>query len=246
MFTGIIQAVAEIESIDDHDAIRTFTIEFPPRFCEGLFVGASVSVDGVCLTVTKIISPTRASFDVILQSLRVTTLSNCCSGQIVNVERAARDGAEIGGHPISGHVDFSAEIRSIATLEGNKVLRVAIPGEFRRYLFPKGYVAINGASLTLAEVNREDGWFEIWLIPETRRATVFDTKQAGDWVNIEIERNTQVVVDTIRDGVSEILGRLQPAVEALLLERGLRLEDLVQPSVLAIAARNGGANGRTE
>jgi riboflavin synthase len=237
MFTGIIQAVAEIERVEDHDAIRTFIIRFPSGFCDGLQVGGSVSVDGVCLTATELLSSERASFDVILQSLRITTLNDCTPGARVNVERAAKDGAEIGGHPISGHVDFAAEIRSVATLEGNKVLRVAIPWEFIRYLFPKGYVAINGASLTLAEVDRAEGWFEVWLIPETRRMTVFDGKQAGDWLNIEIERQTQIVVDTIRESVRETLGRLQPAVEALFLEKGVNLEELLRPSVVAITSQ---------
>src|SRR6185437_7824333 len=136
--------------------------------------------------------------------------------QAVNVERAAKDGAEIGGHPISGHIDFAAAIRSVATLEGNKVVRIGVPPDHIRYVFPKGYIAIDGASLTVSEVDREDHWFEIWLIPETRRVTVFDQKIAGAWVNVEIDRNTQVVVDTIRDTVREALGRVQPVFEALL------------------------------
>ncbi len=234
MFTGIVQGVGRIEAVHDHDAIRTFDIEFPVGFCEGLAPGASVAVDGVCLTVTTVLSPTRATFDVILQSLNVTTLSDYAAGQAVNVERAAKDGAEIGGHPLSGHIDFSAQIRQVATFDGNKVLRIGIPPDFTRYMFPKGYIAINGASLTVSEVDREDRAFEVWLIPETRRMTVFEGKNAGDWLNIEIERNTQVVVDTIRLTVQETLGRLQPALEALLLEKGLRLEDLVAPTPLAL------------
>lgn len=99
MFTGIVQGIATIERVDDHDAIRTFTIRFPEDFCSGLQIGASVSVDGVCLTATELLSGTLASFDVILQSLNVTTLSDCGAGASVNVERAAKDGAEIGGQP---------------------------------------------------------------------------------------------------------------------------------------------------
>lgn len=113
MFTGIVQGTANISRVDDHDGIRTFGIEFPEGFCQGLNIGASVAVDGVCLTVTEIVSPTRATFDVILQSLRVTTLGHHVSGQTVNVERAAMDGAEIGGHPLSGHVDFRAQILEV-------------------------------------------------------------------------------------------------------------------------------------
>ncbi|MBS0610057.1 MAG: riboflavin synthase, partial [Proteobacteria bacterium] len=100
-----------------------------------------------------------------------------------------------------------------------------VPEAFRRYVFAKGYIAIHGASLTVAEVNRSEGWFEVWLIPETRRATVFEAVAVGDLLNIEIERSTQVVVDTVREAVHESLGHLQPVLEALLKEKGLSLDD---------------------
>ena len=116
--------------------------------------------------------------------------------------------------------------------DNNLVWRVAVPEAFRRYIFAKGYIAIHGASLTVAEVNRQEGWFEIWMIPETRRATVFENKKVGDRLNIEIERSTQVVVDTVREAVQESLGRLQPVLEALLKEKGLSLDDFVQAPVL--------------
>ncbi len=232
MFTGIVQSVARIASVKDKDGIRTFEIDFPDGFTAELAIGASVSVDGVCLTVTRIVSPSKIEFDVILQSLAVTTLGNYKVGQAVNVERAAKDGAEIGGHPLSGHVDFSTAIESVATSGNNKVLRIALPDQFRRYVFSKGYIAVNGASLTVSECDKAAGWFEIWLIPETRRATVLDAKQAGDRLNVEIERGTQVVVDTVRDAVKETLGELQPHFEALLKERGLVLEEIVRPPAL--------------
>lgn len=232
MFTGIVQGVARIAAIRDEDGIRTFTIEFPDRFADGLAIGGSVSVDGVCLTATTILSPNRVRFDVILQSLAVTTLGRYVAGDAVNVERAARDGAEIGGHPLSGHVDFSATIESVGETGGNKVVRIAIPEEYRRYVFAKGYIAVNGASLTVAECDKAEGWFEVWLIPETRRATNLDARRAGDRLNVEIERGTQVIVDTVRDAVAESLGELRPLLEALLKERGLALEELVTPSII--------------
>lgn len=228
MFTGIIQATATLQNIHDHEGMRTFTLTFPSGFCEDLAIGASVSVDGVCLTVTELLSATEATFDVILQSLNVTTLGAYAVGSIVNVERAAKDGAEIGGHPLSGHIDFSALIETEKTSATNRTLRISIPAAFRKYIFAKGYIAINGASLTVAEVNRAEGWFEVWLIPETRRVTVFEQKHAGDRLNIEIERGTQVVVDTVRESVQESLGKLQPLLEAILKEKGLVLEDLFQ------------------
>ena len=225
MFTGIVQAVAHLAAIEDRPGLRTFTIEFPAGFCAGLEIGASVAVDGVCLTVTQIASSTAARFDVMQQSLNITTLGSYAQGDRVNVERAAREGAEIGGHPLSGHVDFTARLESVREFDNNLVWRVAVPERYLRYVFAKGYIAIHGASLTVAEVDRRAGWFEVWLIPETRRATVFEGKRAGDALNIEIERSTQIVVDTVREAVHDSLGRLAPVLEALLAEKGLALDD---------------------
>ncbi len=230
MFTGIVQATATLAAIHDQQGLRTFTIDFPAGFCDDLAIGASVSVDGCCLTVTALLSPTQAAFDVMLQSLNVTTLGGYAQGDRVNVERAAKDGAEIGGHPLSGHIDFAATLASVRTLDNNLVWRVAVPEPFRRYIFAKGYIAVHGASLTVSEANRAEGWFEVWLIPETRRATVFEGKREGDALNVEIERSTQVMVDTVREAVAQSLGRLQPVLEALLQEKGLSLDDfMTQP-----------------
>ena len=110
MFTGIVQATAGIAAIHDRAGLRTFTLDFPEGFCHDLAIGASVATDGVCLTVTEILSPTQANFDVMLQSLNITTLGSYAQGDRVNMERAAKDGAEIGGHPLSGHVDFTGTL----------------------------------------------------------------------------------------------------------------------------------------
>lgn len=227
MFTGIIQGMGQVTSINDHDKLRTFVIKFPEGFCDGLEIGASVSIDGVCLTVTKLLTPTRATFDVMLQSLNVTTLGDYVVGQNVNIERAAKDGAEIGGHPLSGHVDFCAVVDKVSVNEGNKVMRFSVPPQFMRYIFSKGYIAVNGTSLTVSDASRAENWFEVWLIPETRRVTVFEEKKEGDKLNVEIERGTQVVVDTVRDTVHEVLGKLTPVLEALLQEKGMSLDDFL-------------------
>lgn len=230
MFTGIVQGIARIASITDKPGLRTFTLEFPAGFCQNLEIGASVAVDGVCLTVTGLHGENAAAFDVMQQSLAITTLGKYLPDGHINVERAARDGAEIGGHPLSGHVDFTAQIAQIRRLENNYVIRFAVLAEWLRYIFAKGYIAINGASLTVAEVNRQEGWFEVWLIPETLRMTVFAEKQTGDSLNIEIERSTQVVVDTVRSMLQETLGPLLPALEELLKQQGKTVDDLVQPA----------------
>ena len=227
MFTGIVQAVATVSVLVDKPGLRSFTLEFPPGFCDGLEIGASVSVDGVCPTVTERVGDAAANFDVMQQSLALTTLDTLKVGSRINVERAARDGAEIGGHPLSGHVDFQAVLGSVRTPENNHVMRIAVPSPWMRYIFAKGYIAINGASLTVSDASKAEGWFEVWLIPETLRMTTFGEKGPGDALNIEIERSTQVMVDTVRDAVDERLGALLPALTVLLRERGVDVDALL-------------------
>jgi len=232
MFTGIVQGMGTIKSVRDAGGIRTFEIGFPAGFAVDLQIGASVAVDGVCLTVTELIDANSASFDVMLQSLRITTLGDLVAGSRVNVERAAKDGAEIGGHPLSGHVDFCATILEVNQYEENCCLKIGVPGDWMRYIFAKGYIALDGASLTVADVNKEAGWFEVWLIPETRRMTVFGEKAAGARINVEIERATQVVVDTVRAALEEKLGALLPVLESVLAKGGFDLNALVSPDAV--------------
>lgn len=226
MFTGIVQGVATVKKIQDQTGLRTIQLAFPEGFDHQLQIGASVATDGVCLTVTKLFE-NAAEFDIMQQTLAITTLGRYAENVQVNVERAAKDGAEIGGHPLSGHVDFVAHLAQIRQLENNYVMRIAVPQDWMRYIFAKGYIAINGASLTIAEANREECWFEVWLIPETLRMTVFGQKQVGDTLNIEIERQTQVVVDTVRNMLQETLGPLMPALEALLAQQRKSTQDLL-------------------
>ncbi len=251
MFTGIVQGIAQVQALTQRPGLTSFQLRFPSGFADGLAIGASVAVDGTCLTVTELIEQggelRAASFDVMQQSLGLTTLATLREGSVVNVERAARDGAEIGGHPLSGHVDFMARVQQIRRPENNHVLRIAVPAPWMRYVFAKGYIAINGASLTVAEVGRDSGphseseadgsgWFEVWLIPETLRMTTFGSKAEGAALNIEIERQTQVFVDTVRAAVRETLteqlGALRPVLEALLREKGLSLDALASSARL--------------
>ena len=239
MFTGIVQGMAQVQTLADRPGLRSFTLQFPPGFADGLAVGASVAVDGVCLTATTVHAAAdgrgAADFDVMQQSLALTTLGALVPGSRVNVERAAKDGAEIGGHPLSGHIDFLATLVALRRPENNRVLRIQVPAPWMRYVFNKGYIAVNGASLTVAQVQREvggAGWFEVWLIPETVRATTFGGLTEGAALNIEIERSTQVFVDTVRETIEERLGPLLPALETLLRQQGRSLDDLAQPPAL--------------
>jgi riboflavin synthase len=217
MFTGIVQGVAHIAQLTDRSGLRTLRLRFPGGFDAGLQVGASVAVEGVCLTVTAL-HDGAADFDVMQQTLSLTTLGTLKEGSAVNVERAARQGAEVGGHVLSGHIDLQATLASIREPENNRVLRIAVPAPWMRYVFAKGYIAVNGASLTVAEAQREPGdagWFEVWLIPETLRMTTFVHKREGDALNIEIERQTQVIVDTVRAAVNEQLAPYRAMLDAL-------------------------------
>lgn len=225
MFTGIVKGRAKVADIQRRQGLYSITLQFPEGFDDGIEIGASVAVDGVCLTVTTHTSGS-ASFDVMQESLARTTLINLETGSEVNVERAARDGAEIGGHPLSGHVDCVARIIHIETPENNVVMSFQLEAEWARYVFAKGYIAVNGCSLTVSNMDRQHGRFSVWFIPETLRATTFGGKQVGDLVNIEIERATQVTVDTIRGYLDERLGPLLPRLEALLAVEGASLDQL--------------------
>ena len=116
----------------------------------------------------------------------------------------------------------------VKSSDTNRLMRFSIPEDFRKYVFAKGYIAINGASLTVSEVNRAEGWFEVWLIPETRRMTVFEDKQVGDAVNIEIERGTGGGGHRARDGAGKP-GQAPAAAGSDPQEKGLSLEDFVTP-----------------
>ena len=228
MFTGIVQGVARVAAVVERPGLRTLTLQFPAGFGGGLAIGASVAVDGTCLTVTALHPQTdapgsaaAADFDVMAPTLALTTLARLRDGSRVNVERAAGEGAEVGGHALSGHIDCTGTVVAVRQPENNHVLRIALPAPWMRYVFAKGYVAVDGASLTVAEARREadgSGWFEVWLIPETLRMTIFGDKAAGDAVNIEIERQTQIVVDTVERVLAERLGPLMPAIERLLAD----------------------------
>ena len=242
MFTGIVQGTALLQESADRPGLRSFTLALPEGLDTGLELGASVAVNGVCLTVTSRPAAGVATFDVMQQTLAVTTLGALRPGDWVNVERAARDGAEIGGHPLSGHVDCRATLQAIRRPENNHVLRLAVPAPWMRYVFAKGYIAVDGASLTVAEAGRErdgSGWFEVWLIPETLRMTTFGGKREGDTFNLEIERQTQVFVDTVRAALDERLGPLLPALEALLQAQGQSVEALAGPAPRADGAAGG-------
>lgn len=194
MFTGIVQGVATIETVQTSPGLSTFLVRFPEDTLNGVTIGASVAINGTCLTVTRQQDNTLY-FDAMQETLGLTTLGDLVAGDRVNFERAARIGDEIGGHLLSGHIHTTADLVSVERPENNCTLTFEVPEAWSRYLFPKGYIAINGASLTIGEVNGRR--FNVHLIPETLRATTFGSLREGDRVNIEVDSQTQTIVDTL-------------------------------------------------
>ena len=194
MFTGIVQGVATIAEVTKAPGLNTLVVRFPEAKVQGVTIGASVAINGTCLTVTRQ-DGDLLYFDAMQETLRLTTLGNLSEGDSVNFERAARIGDEIGGHLLSGHVHTTAVLAEIIRTENNVTLWFEVPESWMKYVFPKGYIAINGASLTIGEVTGNR--FNVHLIPETLRATTFGTAEQGQSVNIEIDSQTQTIVDTL-------------------------------------------------
>lgn len=200
MFTGIIQGTAEVVAIEEADAFRTHVIAMPEALRHGLEIGASVAHNGVCLTVTAI-EGERVSFDLMRETLRVTNLGAVTVGSRVNIERAARFGDEIGGHAMSGHVICTAELVELEAAPNNRRLWFEVPRDMERYLFNKGYIGVDGISLTIGEVRpsteSHGPRFCINLIPETLARTTLVNRVPSDWVNIEVDPQTQAIVETV-------------------------------------------------
>ncbi|MBE5254706.1 riboflavin synthase subunit alpha [Mixta mediterraneensis] len=195
MFTGIVQGTAEIVSIEEKDLFRTHIVKLPEALLPGLALGASVAHNGCCLTVTAI-DDDRVSFDLIKETLRVTNLGNLRPGDVVNIERAAKFSDEIGGHLMSGHIMTTAEICKIIQSENNREVwfKIQDPAQMK-YILHKGFVGIDGISLTVGDVTKTK--FCVHLIPETLERTTLGAKTFGDLVNIEIDPHTQAIVDTV-------------------------------------------------
>jgi len=195
MFTGIVQGLGEVTNIEDRDGIRRLQVRLPSGRDQGLETGASVAINGVCLTVVGW-NQKGVQFDVIDETLRLTNLGALDIGYLVNVERAARFGDEIGGHVLSGHIHGQVTVTKVVETDANLAVWWHVPEGLRKYVLPKGYVSLNGCSLTVGDTER-DGQFSIHLIPETRELTTFGRVAVGDSLNLEIDSQTQAIVDTV-------------------------------------------------
>ena len=170
MFTGIINNTYPVVWLERRTGLMSFAVELNAELTVGLVLGASVAIDGVCLTVSKITGQ-QIFFDVIEETLRVTTLGSLVVGSMVNVERSLKFGDELGGHLLSGHIDTTVKIVAIDRAENKLLLTLAArDSKWLEYIMPKGYVGLHGASLTVINPDSTQGTFQVSLIPETNRS----------------------------------------------------------------------------
>lgn len=195
MFTGIVQGLGKLIKVHrPSSAFHTYIVELPQEVAENLQRGASVANNGCCLTITEI-EGNCVSFDLMAETLAKTNLGLLKEGDYVNIERAARFGDEIGGHLMSGHIMTTVRIVEIEQDGFNRTVWFELPTTLSPYILTKGFVGLDGCSLTVGEVRKTR--FCVHLIPETLERTLFGSRQTGDQVNIEIDPNTQATVDTV-------------------------------------------------
>jgi len=196
MFTGIVQTTVQVHWAEHSPAFMRYALSVPLEYQKKLKTGASICVHGVCQTVVAI-EGTSVIFEAMGETLIRTTLSSLASGQWVNFERSAKMSDEIGGHLLSGHVRGTALLESIeAPTPEQRILHIACPCEWMNVILPKGYIALNGASLTVVDPDPR-GYFTVHLIPETLKRTTFGQIKANDKINVEIDSQTQAIVATV-------------------------------------------------
>ena len=184
MFTGIVEEMATVRAVERHgDVVRLDVAAHIAR--EGSEVGASVAVNGVCLTVVAA-TPEALAFELGPETLSRTTLGRLAGGDAVNLERPLRVGAAVGGHLVLGHVDGSGTVEDVTRVESTARVRIALPGAaLAPLLVAQGSVAVDGVSLTIAALDARA--FEVMVIPHTLAVTTFGRLARGQAVNLETD-----------------------------------------------------------
>jgi len=195
MFTGIVSGSGTVQRIIKNEDYITITVRAPKGFSKNLIKGSSIAVNGVCLTVKKG-KTDNLEFDVIDETLDKTNLKSLAKSDKVNLERSMTAATEIGGHLVSGHIHGVGKVLKVINKAKTKDLLIKIPQDLREYFFYKGYVALNGCSLTIGKVLKSS--FYIHLIPETLTITTFKDIALGDIINIEVDQSTINTVETVK------------------------------------------------
>ncbi len=201
MFTGIVQGVCNVVSSETGAGITRVAVDLG-GLVAGLELGASIAVNGACVTTTEI-DGSLVGFDLIKETVELSNLGELAPGTTVNVERSFRVGDEVGGHILSGHIAGVAVVSDIASDGGHRLVTVVVPREWMAYLLLKGFVALNGVSLTIADVDRSAAAIVVSLIPETLARTTFNRLEVGDRINLEVDSQTQAIVDTVRAALQD-------------------------------------------
>lgn len=195
MFTGIVETVGTIKKLEQLDDIWILEISVDADFSIDLKQGASVSVNGICLTFID--TPSNLlRFDVVKETYDRTNLAFLDKGDLVNLERSLSFGDEVGGHLVSGHIHCMGKVIKQQCDNRSTDLLIDLENNDTSYLFEKGYIAINGCSLTLGEI--EFNAFYLHLIPETLKVTNLSEISEGDYLNIEFEQSTVATVETVK------------------------------------------------
>lgn len=182
MFTGLVEAVGTVISLEARGEQARLTLEIP--FAAELGIGDSIAINGCCLTAADL-AENGASFDLLAQTLRVTSLGQLTTGSRVNLERAMRLGDRFGGHFVQGHVDATGVITRLESSGQDHILGVSLPSEIQRLCVDKGSLSVDGISLTIAELRENEAVF--WITPHTWEHTHLHAARIGQTVNMEAD-----------------------------------------------------------
>jgi riboflavin synthase len=196
MYSGITQGLYEVINLAKKPGLIDYTVNLSSELTKLLKPGDSVAIDGVCQSLVQLVG-THASFQAIQETLDKTTLNTLHVGRYVSVERSLRWGDEVGGHEVSGHVVGTAILYQKIQEHNNTTLVLKCDPDWMKYILPKGFIAVDGSSLTVGQTYIDEGLFCLHLIPETLRLTNFSKKQIQDRVNIEFDYKTKTIVDTV-------------------------------------------------
>jgi riboflavin synthase len=184
MFTGLVQDIATIESVQRRDESSVMSIK--TKLAAMMNIGDSISINGVCLTATAI-EGNVISVDVMIQTLKLSNLGGVAEGSKVNAELATRVDSRLGGHIVQGHVDGVGRVVSNEPGEKWQKFEIAIPQQLKKYVVNQGSICIDGVSLTVGNIDDSTSIVTLWLIPETLEKTTLASKFAGTEVNIEVD-----------------------------------------------------------
>mmetsp|Transcript_21723 Transcript_21723/g.38383 ORF Transcript_21723/g.38383 Transcript_21723/m.38383 type:complete len:238 (-) Transcript_21723:79-792(-) len=234
MFTGIVEEVGTVVSMREEDALTLWDGSVGKGYVlvvtcatslDGCYLGASIAVNGTCLTATSFDEST-VSFGIAPETLRKTNLAQLKGGDKVNMERAAKMGDRNSGHYVQGHVDNMGEILSKTPEDESLWIKVKVPKDLLPYIVVKGFVAVDGTSLTVCEVNHEESWFTFMLVQFTQTHVIIPHKEVGDKVNIEVDVMGKFVAQSV-EGLSKRLEAVEDKLQNTLgsvLERLAALE----------------------